>query len=422
MNKTQPIRLSDKVGKNYNDWWNTKKRYSVCKGGRGSKKSVTTALWLIHNIMKYPKANALVIRRYGNTHRDSTFAQLRWAIDHLGVGEHWKFTVSPMELHYKPTGQKIIFRGFDDATKITSLTVETGYMCWCWVEEAFEITEEEDFNKLDMSFRGKLPDGLFFRFLITFNPWSEKHWLKKRFFDDPDDKTFTKTTTYMHNEFLSPEDIAIFEDMKRRRPKRYKVEGLGEWGISTGLVYEHWYEKEFDYKEMMKADANEIPIFGLDFGYVNSKTAFVGALVNKKKKTIHIFDEFYGTGMMNDAIAKMIIDKGYSKEIIIGDSAEPKSIDDIKRHGIFGLRKSVKGKDSIINGIAFIQQFDIYVHPSCTNTMIELNNYRWDEKNGELLNKPIKDFDHILDALRYAIQVVKKPRALPSGIKSLLGI
>ena len=114
----------------------------------------------------------------------------------------------------------------------------------------------------------------------------------------------------------------------------------------------------------------------------------MGALVNLEKKTIHIFDEFYGVGMTNDKIAQMIIDKGYSKEIIVADSAEPKSIDEIRRHGIFGLKKSIKGRDSVINGIQYIQQFDIYVHPSCKNTMIELNNYRWDEKMGT--NQPTK--------------------------------
>ncbi len=419
---TIPYKLSQKVGKHYNDWWNSKKRYTVCKGGRGSKKSVTTAIWLIHMIMKHPEANALVVRRYGNTHRDSTFAQLKWAIEHLGVSKYWKSTVSPLELIYTPTGQKIIFRGLDEGTKVTSITVEKGKMCWCWLEEAFEITDENEFNKLDMSFRGQLPDGLFFRFLITFNPWSDKHWLKHRFFDVSDLNVFTKTTNYMHNEFLSEEDVALFEEMKKRRPKRYQVEGLGDWGISTGLVYEHWWEKDFDYKQMMKNDPHEVPVFGLDFGYVNSKTGFVGALVNMKKKTIHIFDEHYEVGMMNDKIAQMIIKKGYRKEIIIADSAEPKSIDEIRRYGIFGLKKSVKGKDSVLNGIQFIQQFDIYVHPSCINIQVELNNYRWEEKDGQLTNRPIKDFDHILDALRYAMQIVKKPKITTMGLKAILGI
>jgi phage terminase large subunit len=421
MSNQTPIKLSEKVGKHYNDWWNSKKRYTVCKGGRGSKKSVTTGLWLINNLMKLPQSNALIVRRYGNTHRDSTFAQLKWSIDHLGVGDYWKATVSPMELIYKPTGQKIIFRGFDDGTKITSLTVDTGFMTFCWIEEAFEITDEQEFNKLDMSFRGKLPSHLFHRFLITFNPWSDKHWLKDRFFDNPDKNTFTKTTCYLHNEFLGEDDIALFEEMKQRRPKRYLVEGLGEWGISKGLIYEDWWEKEFNYKELLK-DKHEQLVFGLDFGYVNSKTAFVGALVNKKKKTIHIFDEHYKTGMMNDKIAKMIISKGYRKEHIIADCAEPKSIDEIRRHGIHRLDKSFKGKDSLLNGISYIQQFDIFVHPMCSNTKIELSNYRWEEKDGLLTNRPIKEFDHILDALRYAMQIVKKPRKTPTALKQMLGI
>lgn len=420
-----PITLSEVVGKNYNDWWNAKQRYTVCKGGRASKKSTTTALWLIHNIMKHKQANALVVRRYGYTHRDSTFAQLKWAIEKLGVGAYWKETISPMELTYMPPNQppqKIIFRGFDDATKITSLTVDNGYMTWCWIEEAFEITDEHDFDKLDMSFRGQLPDHLFFRFLITFNPWSDKHWLKRRFFDAPDDKTFIKTTTYKDNEFLSDQDIAIFEEMRVKRPKRYHVEGLGNWGISQGLIYEHWSEKEFDYKELMLKDPNETLVFGLDFGYVNSKTAFIGALVNTKKKTIHIFDEHYQVGMMNDKIAKMIIDKGYAKETIIADSAEPKSIDEIRRYGIYGLKKSVKGRDSVLNGIQYIQQFDIFVHPTCRNTIVELNNYRWDEKDGTLINTPIKEFDHLMDALRYAMQIVRKPNFVPYDLKSQLGL
>ena len=414
-------KLSDIIGKYYNDWWMSKKRYTVCKGGRASKKSVTTALWIIVNMMKHPKANTLVVRRYGNTHRDSTFAQLKWAINRLGVDRYWRHTISPMELVYIPTGQKIIFRGFDDATKLTSMTVETGNICWCWLEECFEITDEQDFNKLDLSLRGQLPDGLFFRFLLTFNPWSDKHWLKERFFDNPDDNTFTKTTCYLHNEFLSDSDRAIFEDMKRRRPRRYAVEGLGDWGISEGLIYEDWTVQDFDIKELLK-DSDEQLVFGLDFGYVNSQTGFIGASVNLKKKTIHVFDEHYEKGMLNDQIAQMIIQKGYRKETIVGDCAEPKSLDEIRRHGIHGLRKSVKGRDSILNGIAYIQQFDIIIHPMCSNTRTELQNYRWEEKDGVRLNRPVKDFDHLLDALRYAMQIVKKPAKAPANLKDILGI
>ena len=140
-------------------------------------------LWLITNIMKMPLANAVVIRRYFNTHRDSTFAQLKWAINKLGVKALWKTTINPLELIYLPTGQKILFRGFDDPQSITSITVEVGHLCWVWIEEAFQISDEEEFNKLDLSIRGQVPEGYFKQITMTFNPWSENIWIKKRFFD-----------------------------------------------------------------------------------------------------------------------------------------------------------------------------------------------------------------------------------------------
>lgn len=180
-------------------------------------------------MMKYPLANAVVVRRYFNTHRDSTYAQLKWAINRLGVRDLWKATINPMEIIYKPTGQKIMFRGFDDAQSITSITVDIGYLCWAWIEEAFQITDESEFNKFDMSIRGELPPGYFKQITFTFNPWSENTWLKKRFFDkaDTDKNIFAITTNYLCNEFLGQDDIEIFEDMKQNNPRRYSIEGLG---------------------------------------------------------------------------------------------------------------------------------------------------------------------------------------------------
>ena len=175
------------IGKGYATYWNYKGRYKVVKGGRGSKKSTTTALWIIYKMMKYPLANTLVIRRVFNTHKDSTYTQLKWASNVLGVSHLWKFSKSPLEATYVPTGQKILFRGLDDPMSITSITVEHGHLCWCWFEEAFQIMNEDDFNKVDMSIRGELPKGYFKQIILSFNPWSEKHWLKKRFFDVIDD-------------------------------------------------------------------------------------------------------------------------------------------------------------------------------------------------------------------------------------------
>ena len=169
MRKAREISLQAVIGRGYGKFWNSKQRYVVCKGGRASKKSTTAALKIIAKMMEYPLANTLVIRKTGASLKDSCFVQLRWAIDRLGVNEFWRARVSPLELEYIPTGQKILFRGLDDPLKVTSITVMHGVLCWGWLEEAFEINEES-FNRVDESLRGRLPDGYYIQWLITFNP------------------------------------------------------------------------------------------------------------------------------------------------------------------------------------------------------------------------------------------------------------
>ena len=398
--------LPDIIGRGYATYWNYKGRYKVVKGGRGSKKSTTTALWIIYNMMKYPLANTLIIRRVFNTHKDSTYTQLKWASNALGVSHLWKFSKSPLEATYLPTGQKILFRGLDDPMSITSITVEHGHLCWCWFEEAFQIMNEDDFNKVDMSIRGELPKGYFKQIILSFNPWSEKHWLKKRFFDTVDDDILAITTNYTCNEFLGEDDKKLFEKMKINNPRRYNIEGLGNWGIAEGLVYSNFEELEFDIEEIKKR-RNVKSAFGLDFGYTNDPTAFIASLIDLDSNEIFIFDEHYQKAMSNKDITNMIKYKGYSKETIVGDSSEPKSIDDIRRNGIYRIKAAKKGKDSILNGIQYIQDFKIYVHPKCENTLIELSNYVWDTKNGNVINKPIDDYNHLMDALRYSLEDIR---------------
>ena len=400
------INLPQIVGKGYATYWNYKGRYRVVKGGRGSKKSTTTALWIIYKMMQYPLANTLVIRRIFNTHKDSTYTQLKWASNVLGVSHLWKFSKSPLEATYIPTGQKILFRGLDDPMSITSITVEHGHLCWCWFEEAFQIMNEDDFNKVDMSIRGELPKGYFKQITLSFNPWSEKHWLKKRFFDVKDEDVLAITTKYTCNEFLGEDDKKLFEKMKLNNPRRYNIEGLGNWGIAEGLVYSNFEELDFNVEDIKKRP-NVKSAFGLDFGYTNDPTAFIASLIDLDNMEIFIFDEHYQKAMSNKDIANMIKYKGYSKERIIGDSSEPKSIDDIKRQGIYRLKGARKGKDSILNGIQYIQDFKIYVHPKCENTLIELSNYVWDTKEGNVINKPIDDYNHLMDALRYSLEDIR---------------
>ena len=382
----------------------------MLKGGKGSKKSTTCALNFIIRLMKYSGSNLLCVRQVMDTHRSSTFAQLNWAIERLGVGELWKSTVSPMELTYLPTGQKILFRGFDDPLKLASTTVANGHLCWVWVEEAYEIEQESAFDQLDLSVpRGSVPPPLFKQTTITFNPWSERHWLKGRFFDRVNDGVSTYSTTYKDNEFLDATDIAVFDAMRVNNPRRYAVAGLGEWGVSEGLVFENWRSEDFRLDEIERGKEWQFRhIFGLDYGYTNDPTAFIAAAVNQVEKRLYIFDEHYERRMLNSDIAAMIRRKGYQKERIRADSAEPKSNDDLRRLGITRIVPSEKGPDSIINGIVGIQEYEIIVHPLCKNTLKELGSYRFRRlKDGSMDRYPVDSDNHLMDALRYAAQDIR---------------
>ena len=407
--KTDHVRVSlpEIVGKGYGSFWRFQGRYRAVKGSRASKKSSTMALWVITNMMKYPDANTLVIRKTFRTLKDSCFTQLKWAIHRLCVDDYWEIKESPLEMTYTPTGQKIYFRGLDDPLKVTSITVSKGILSWLWIEEAYEIGSEDAFNMLDESIRGGVPEGsdLFKQITLTFNPWNEHHWLKGRFFDRSSPDIFALTTNYTCNEFLDEADRRVFETMREQNPRRYRVAGLGEWGIVDGLIFENWEEKAFN-RDEIRALPSVSAKFGLDFGYTNDPTALFCGLIDERAKTLWVFDELYERGMSNETIAQKITDMGYSKEHVRADSAEPKSIDRLRDLGIRHIRKARKGKDSIANGLDFLQDFHIIIHPRCVNFLTEISNYTWDTdtRTGRKLNRPIDDFNHLMDAMRYACE------------------
>lgn len=409
------IKLSEIIGGGYDDFWSCEKRYRVLKGGKGSKKSATTALNFIYRLMKYKNSNLLVVRQVMNTHRDSTFAQLKWAQERLGVSHLWKNTVSPMEMVYTPTGQKIIFRGFDDVLKLASTTVPTGYLNYVWIEEAFEISLESDFDKLDLSVpRGNVEPPLYKQTTLTFNPWSGTHWLKKRFFDTESEDIATFSTNYLINEFLDDTDRAVFERMKKTNRRKYEVAGLGNWGISEGLVYENWTvgKKDIAKDEQYKWKS----FFGLDYGYTNDPTGFVAFAANPIDKELYIYREFCKRRMLNCDIAEEIKRMGFAKERIRADCAEPKSNDDLRRLGISRIMPSVKGRDSILNGINAINEYKITVNPDCVNMIRELSSYVYDDTAAQNGKRMPKDSDnHLCDALRYAFEDVKRFHPQPES-------
>lgn len=412
-------RLKEIVGGGYDSFWAFKGRYRVVKGSRASKKSKTTALWYISQLSKekYRQANLLVVRKTFRTLKDSCFTELKWAIRRLGLQDVWRAKESPLEIENLQTGQKIYFRGLDDPLKVTSITVEQGVLCWMWIEEAYEIGEEAAFDTLDESIRGEVLPPLFKQTTLTFNPWNERHWIKARFFDMPDDNVLALTTDYTCNEWLDEADRRMFERMKRDNPRRYRVAGCGDWGVSEGLIFDNWCVEAFDAQALVRDQPQLTCVYGLDYGYSNDPTAFIAAAVDPQERRLYVFDEYYRTRMVNSEIAAMIRDKGYQKERIRADAAEPKSNEELRRAGISRVQAAKKGKDSILHGIAVLQEYRMIVHPVCKATIAELSSYCWDkDEEGRGINRPVDKNNHLMDALRYAMADV--PHVRPAAGKS----
>lgn len=414
---SDPIVISPRelVGKGYREFWNFKGRYRLVKGGRGSKKSTTTALWYIYHMMYYYhkyglKPNLLVMRFDDSSHRNSTFAQLRWAISRLHVEHLWKATSSYLSLIYLPSGQQVLFRGMKRPESITSMTVEDGNLCWVWWEEASQFKNESEFNKIDLSIRGDIPAPLFKQHTITFNPWSDKLWIKARFFDKPNKDVLAITRNYDCNEWLDDSDRNIFETMRVEQPRRYAVEGRGEWGVSEGLIFENWEIKSFNADAMLRAISPKAykprykKLFGMDFGFSKDPTAFVCLLVDEDQHEIYICNEFYKTGMVIEDMYSAICALDCQNEKIIADSASPLIIEELRRRGISNIRPSKKGP--ITDGIARLQDYKIFIHPNCKNAEAEFSQYCWrsDPKTGAVSNVPVDEWNHIIDAMRYATE------------------
>ncbi|WP_077317586.1 PBSX family phage terminase large subunit [Virgibacillus proomii] len=400
------LSVSQIIGGGYNEFWHNKDFYRVVKGSRGSKKSKTTALNLVYRIMKYKWANILVVRRYSYTNKQSTYTDMKWAINRLGVGDLFKFNESLPEITYMPTGQKILFRGLDNPLKITSITVDVGILSWVWFEEAYEL---EDVNAMDTvieSIRGSYDSPDFFKQItITFNPWHEGHFLKREFFDEKTKRnnTFSTTTTFRVNEWLDETDRKRMEDLYRTNPKRARIVCDGDWGVSEGLVFENYKVKDFDVIEKVK-EIKETT-HGMDFGFTHDPTTLISSVVDLDNKNLWLYQEHYATAMKTDDIFNMLRDKSLLNAQLTGDSAEPRLISELRAKGVKRLHGSRKGKDSILHGIQFLQGFNIYIHPSLKNTIEEFNTYTWkQDKNGKWLNEPIDENNHIIDALRYSVE------------------
>lgn len=428
---SKEIVLSRQFHKIYQEMWATKTQNIVIKGSKGSGKSRVCAMWIIYNMMKYPKASTLVVRKFKESIKDSIYAELKWAIHKFHADGAWKCNTSPLEMSFtrdpsKPQEvQKILFRGLDDPQKVASIGVDYGHLCWVLWEEASQITSEEDFDKINMSIRGQLPDYLWKRVMVIFNPWSEKHWLKKRFFDEPDDRTYTLTTTFRHNPWLSDDNLAEYVELYDRSPRTARIICDGEWGIAGGLVYEDWEAADFDMAQIRAQYPDLRFSYGLDFGFVNDPTAFVAIAVDELSRQIWIFDCMYEYGWDNLKIARRLTQMGYADKVIACDSAEQKSIYELKRgyqtpaldenndqiydvdgHALTdtwvlpNAVMAMKGPDSIRNGIRDLQSYHLIVHRhKCVPVLDELSNYAFmEDKDGALTDQPMDEYNHCLVA------------------------
>ena len=399
----------------FNDWIyhsidDYSKRIEVYYGGAGSGKSFGATQKILLKALKY-KRKVLVIRKIQRTIKDSIWALLISHLHASGFYDACRVNRSDFEIEL-PNGSIFIFKGLDDPEKIKSIDGITDIV----IEEATELTED-DFTQLNLRLRA-LVDNL--QIYLMFNPISKKNWVYDYFFvrQLPLNVKVIKTT-YQDNKFLSDEYRAELERLKDRNPAYYRIYCLGEFATLDKLVF-----PVYQTKIVSESDIQGLKRWtGLDFGYINDPSAIVWGFIDTAKKRIYVTGEYVKRGMKNNEIAETMIDLGLHKDKSYGDCAERKSIDEIHDKGV-NIEPTEKGKDSIIHGIQWIQQYELIVDERCFKVIEELENYTWkkDKKTGEYINEPVDTFNHTIDAIRYGLNkyikgvktptVIKKPRGL----------
>ena len=356
----------------------------------------------------------MVIRKFATTLKDSVFQLIIDTLKKWQIYDLCKINLSTYTI-VLPNESMFLFKGMDDSEKIKSITDITDI----WCEEGTELTED-DFTQLDLRLRASVE---FLQLFISFNPVSKVNWVYKRWFSEAAvyDKANTSIlhTTYKDNRFLPDSYIKALEEKAKTNFIYYRIYALGEFASLDKLVYTNWRVEEFNH-----ATINGELCIGLDFGFINDISALIASIIDEENKRIYIFKDWGDTNKTNDELAAIIIALGFSKSVIIADCAEQKSIEELKRKGISRIRACTKGKDSIMHGIQQLQQYEIIVHPCCGGVITEFENYSWtkDKKTNEYINKPIDDFNHYLDALRYSIQKITTQTKLKTFSKSALSL
>lgn len=343
---------------------------------------------------KHPR-KILWLRKVGATIADSLFQDVKGCLVDFKIWGfcEWNKTDNRVTL---PNGAVFLFKGMDNSEKIKSIKGISDVV----MEEASEF-HLNDYTQLTLRLREK--KHLNKQIFLMFNPVSKLNWVYKYFFTgEPHKNTLIQQSSYKDNKFLDEMTRQNLEDLANRNPAYYKIYALGEFATLDKLVFPKHTERLISPDEVKHLPS----YFGLDFGYINDPSALIHVKIDTRNKQLYIIDEYVKTGMLNDEIANVINQLGYAKERITADSAEKKSIAEIKRKGIERIKPAMKGADSIMSGIQFISQFDIIVDERCTKTIEELNNYTWkkDKNTDEYYNEPVDTYNHSIDALRYSVE------------------
>ena len=389
-------------------------RFLLFYGGAGSGKSHFIAQRLVYKALK-DKRKILVLRKVNRTTKASTFQLLLDTLNQFGILNYCVINRTDFSITL-PNGSQFLCMGLDDPEKIKSITGLTD----AWLEEATEFSLD-DFSQVNLRVRDPKAENQ--EIILSLNPVSKANWCYLHFFaENPELDEFRKTvrivhTTYKDNPHLPEAYVQALLMMKATNEVYYKIYALGEFGSLDKLIYNNWQKMDFD-PDTIKGQL----LCGLDFGYTNDPTAFTASILVENERRIYIFKEWGGTGYLNDAIADQIKEMGFAKSIICADSAEQKSIDEIKRLGISRIKPCVKGKGSVLQGIQKLQQYELIVHPSCENVIEELENYAWkkDKQTNEYINEPAEGFDHYMDSLRYSLQCLDVRTQLTTMKKDLL--
>jgi phage terminase large subunit len=364
----------------------------ILYGGSSSGKSYGVAQYYLEAILDLDR-NVLALRKVARTVKHSIFALFQQLINKHNLEDLYTINKSEYSIKSKYTGYKIVCGGLDDPEKIKSITFEKGNITDIWLEEATEFTEK-DYMQLKLRLRGKSKKTK--RIRMTFNPISNMHWIKKRFFDQVDENVYIEKFTYHDNDFLEEEDISRIESLKNEDPVYYEVYAKGNWGVLGNLVFNNWRVEDLSsIKDTFNSYDN-----GIDFGFTNHPTAIVK--IGYKNDTIYILDEHYEKGMENYHIAKAY--KNMCTGYVYCDSAEPKSIKELRNYKVQSLSVK-KGKDSVRHGIQWIRQRKIIIDKRCINFINEIQTYKYKEdKDGNVLQVPVDMNNHLMDAMRYALE------------------